>query len=139
MDFVQILNSCKTIAVVGLSPKPDRASYGVAQYMQEHGYRIIPINPNAAASNLAILGEKAYANLEDAAKCEQIQMVNCFRNSMDIPPIADSAIAIGASVLWMQLGIENAMARIKCETNGLTVIENLCLKIEHRRFKSDLN
>ena len=95
VDFVQILNSCKTIAVVGLSPKPDRASYVVAQYMQVHGYRIIPINPNAAASNSAILGEKAYASLEDAAKCEQIQMVNCFRNSVDIPPIADSAIAAG--------------------------------------------
>ena len=139
VDFVQILNSCKTIAVVGLSPKPDRASYGVAQYMQVHGYRIIPINPNAAASNSAILGEKAYASLEDAAKCEQIQMVNCFRNSMDIPPIADSAIAIGAKVLWMQLGIENEVARIKSEMNGLEVIENLCLKIEHRRLKSYLS
>ena len=138
VDFVHILNSCKTIAVVGLSPKRERASYGVAQYMQEHGYRIIPINPNTAASNSMILGEKSYASLEEAAKYEQIDMVNCFRNSKDIPPIADSAIAIGASVLWMQLGIENAIARIKCETNGLTVIENLCLKIEHRRFKSDL-
>ena len=120
VDFVHILNSCKTIAVVGLSPKRERASYGVAQYMQEHGYRIIPINPNTAASNSMILGEKSYASLEEAAKYEQIDM------------------AIGASVLWMQLGIENAIARIKSETNGLTVIENLCLKIEHRRFKSEL-
>ncbi|HMS27637.1 MAG TPA: CoA-binding protein [Burkholderiaceae bacterium] len=139
VDLVQIFNSCKTIAIVGLSPKLDRASYGVAHYMQEHGYRIIPINPNAAASNTKILGEKSYISLEDAAKYEQIEMVNCFRNSIDIPPIADAAIAIGAKVLWMQLGIENTVARKKSEMNGLTVIENLCLKIEHRRLKSVLN
>ncbi len=138
-DIVHILNSCKTIAVVGLSPKQERSSFGVAQYMQEHGYRIVPINPNAASTNSTILGEKSYASLEDAAKFEDIQIVNCFRNSIDIPPIADSTVAIGARVLWMQLGIENDVARIQCEMNGIIVIENLCLKIEHRRLKSVLS
>jgi len=139
VDLLGILNTCKTIAVVGLSPKTDRASFGVAQYMQAHGYRIIPINPKAAVLNSRILGEKVYACLEDAATCEQIQMVNCFRNSLDIPPIADSAVAIGAKVLWMQLGIANEVARTKCEMNGLVVIENSCLKIEHNRLKTYLS
>jgi uncharacterized protein len=134
-DILHILKTCKTIAVVGLSPKMHRDSYEVAEYMQSQGYRIIPINPVAAASNTPILGEKVYATLIDAAKVEKIDMVDCFRNSADIPPIATEAVQIRAQVLWMQLGIENEVAKSEAEAAGLAVVENRCLLIDHRRLK----
>ncbi len=134
-DILHILKACKTIAVVGLSPKVHRDSYEVAEYMQSQGYRIIPINPVAAASNTPILGEKVYASLLEAAKVEKIDMVDCFRNSADIPPIATEAVQIKAKVLWMQLGIDNAVAKSEAEAAGLAVVENSCLLIEHRRLK----
>lgn len=134
-DILHILKTFKTIAVVGLSPKVHRDSYEVAEYMQSLGYRIIPINPVAAASNTPILGEKVYATLIDAAKVEKIDMVDCFRNSADIPVISSEAVHIKAQVLWMQLGIENAAAKAEAEAAGLAVIENRCLLIEHRRLK----
>ena len=134
-DILHILKTCKTIAVVGLSPKVHRDSYEVAEYMQSQGYRIIPINPVAAASNTPILGEKVYATLVEAAKVEKIDMVDCFRNSADIPPIATEAVHIKAQVLWMQLGIDNAAAKSEAEAAGLAVVENRCLLIDHRRLK----
>jgi uncharacterized protein len=134
-DLLHILKTCKTIAVVGLSPKVHRDSYEVAEYMQSQGYRIIPINPVAAASNTPILGEKVYATLLEAAKVEKIDMVDCFRNSADIPPIATEAVHIQAQVLWMQLGIDNAVAKSEAEAAGLAVVENRCLLIDHRRLK----
>jgi uncharacterized protein len=134
-DILHILKTCKTIAVVGLSPKVHRDSYEVAEYMQSQGYRIIPINPVAAASNKPILSEKVYATLIDAAKVEKIDMVDCFRNSADIPPIASEAVHIKAQVLWMQLGIANEAAKTEAEAAGLAVVENKCLLIEHRRLK----
>jgi predicted CoA-binding protein len=134
-DILNILKTCKTIAVVGLSPKVHRDSYEVAEYMQSQGYRIVPINPVAAASNTPILGEKVYATLVEAAKVEKIDMVDCFRNSADIPPIASEAVQIEAQVLWMQLGIENETAKAEAITAGLAVVENHCLLIEHRRLK----
>jgi uncharacterized protein len=134
-DILNILKTCKTIAVVGLSPKVHRDSYEVAEYMQSQGYRIVPINPVAAASNTPILGEKVYATLVEAAKVEKIDMVDCFRNSADIPPIASEAVQIKAQVLWMQLGIENGTAKAEATAAGLTVVENRCLLIEHRRIK----
>lgn len=134
-DILHILKTCKTIAVVGLSPKVHRDSYEVAEYMQSQGYRIIPINPVAAASNTPILGEKVYATLVEAAKVEKIDMVDCFRNSADIPPIATEAVHIKAQVLWMQLGIDNAAAKNEAEAAGLAVVENRCLLIDHRRLK----
>ena len=134
-DILHILKTCKTIAVVGLSPKVHRDSYEVAEYMQSQGYRIIPINPVAAASNSPILGEKVYATLLEAAKVEKIDMVDCFRNSADIPPIATEAVLIKAQVLWMQLGIDNAVAKNEAEAAGLAVVENRCLLIDHRRLK----
>ena len=124
----RILNHCPTIAVVGLSPKPHRASFDVARYMQAAGYRIIPINPNVAE----VLGEKAYATLLDAAQHEKIDLVNCFRNSEDIPPLVDEAIAIGAKAVWMQLGIANAAAAAKAQAAGLLVVQDHCIKIDHR-------
>jgi uncharacterized protein len=126
--IAHILTSCRTIAVVGLSPKPHRASFDVSRYMQAAGYRIIPINPNATE----VLGEKAYATLQEAAQHESIDLVNCFRNSEDIPPIVTEAIAIGAKAVWMQLGISNAAAAIRAEAAGLTVVQDHCLKIDHR-------
>jgi predicted CoA-binding protein len=123
-----ILRHCHTIAVVGLSPQPHRASFDVARYLQGNGYRIIPINPNATE----VLGEKAYPTLKEAAQHETIDLVNCFRNSEDIPPIAEDAIAIGAKALWMQLGISNPKAAAKVEAAGLLVVQNQCIKIDHR-------
>lgn len=128
-DIDRILSQCRTIAVVGLSPKPERASFDVARYMQAHGYRIIPINPNAGTSS--ILGETVYASLLAASHVEKIDLVNCFRNSADIAPIVDEAIAIGATAVWMQLGITSPAAA-KAQAAGLTVVQDRCLKIEHR-------
>ncbi|HCY17509.1 MAG: CoA-binding protein [Curvibacter sp. GWA2_64_110] len=123
-----ILDRCRTVAVVGLSPKPHRDSYQVARYMQAHGWRIVPVNPNASGE---ILGEKVYPSLSEAAQHERIELVNCFRNSADIPPIVDEAIAIGAQAVWMQLGVEHAAAADKARAAGLAVVQNRCLKIDH--------
>ncbi len=123
----QILSSCRTVAVVGLSPKPHRDSFEVAHYMQAQGWRIIPINPNATE----ILGEKAYPSLLEAAQHERIELVNVFRNSADVPPVAADAIAIGAQALWLQLGIENAPACAAAQAAGLQVVQNKCLMVEH--------
>ena len=126
----RILTDCRTIAVVGLSPKPDRASYDVARYMQANGYRIIPVNPNAGVAQ--ILGETVYATLLEASQFEKMDLVNCFRNSPDIPPLVDDAIAIGAKALWMQLGISHPAAAAKAQAAGLLVVQDRCLKIDHR-------
>jgi hypothetical protein len=126
----QSLADCKTIAVVGLSPKPHRDSFRVAKYMQDHGFRIVPINPNAPE----VLGEKAYASLTEAAMHERIDMVNCFRNSEDIPPIAAEAIAIGAKSLWLQIGVVNHAAAKQATDAGLVVVQDLCLMVEHRQL-----
>jgi uncharacterized protein len=123
----RILQSAKTIAVVGLSSNPMRASHGVAEYLKAAGYRIIPVNPNERE----VLGEKAYARLEDVP--EPVDIVDVFRRAEDVPPVAESAIGIGAKVLWMQLGIENAMAAEKARAAGLVVVEDSCLMVEHRR------
>ena len=109
-SIAQILNESKTIAIVGLSNKPDRASYGVAEYLQGHGYQIIPVNPSYAGQT--ILGERVCATLQEAADTlatsgRRIDIVDCFRKSEDIPPIAREAIAVRAGCLWMQLGIEH--------------------------------
>jgi uncharacterized protein len=124
------LAHCKTIAVVGLSPKPHRDSYRVAKYMQDHGFRIVPINPNATE----VLGEKAYATLTEAAQHASIDMVDCFRNAEDIPPIAAEAVAIGAKSLWLQIGIVNDVAAQQAQAAGLTVVQDKCLMVEHARL-----
>jgi predicted CoA-binding protein len=124
----RILSRSKTIAVVGLSAQWHRPSYFAAKYMQEHGYRVIPVNPMYDS----ILGERSYKSLRDIP--EKVDVVDCFRKSAEIPAIAGDAIAIGAKVLWMQLGVENAEARRKAEAAGLEVVEDHCVKIEHGRF-----
>jgi predicted CoA-binding protein len=124
----RILRTSKTLAVVGLSAQWHRPSFFAARYMQEHGYRVIPVNPGYDS----IMGEKCYKKLSDIP--EKVDIVDCFRKSSEIAAIADEAIAIGAKVRWMQLGVENAEARRKAEAAGLEVIENHCVKIEHGRF-----
>jgi predicted CoA-binding protein len=126
----QILRGAKTIAVVGLSSNPMRASHGVAEYLKAAGYRIIPVNPNETE----VLGEKAYARLEDIP--EPVDIVDVFRRAEEVQGVADGAIAIGAKVLWMQLGIENAEAAEKARGAGLMVVENACLLVEHKRRRS---
>jgi uncharacterized protein len=125
----QILRVAKTIAVVGLSSNPMRASHGVAEYLKSVGYRIIPVNPNETA----VLGEKAYARLEDVPV--PVDIVDVFRRAEEVPAVAESAIRIGAKVLWMQLGIENAVAAEKAQGAGLVVVEDSCLMVEHKRRK----
>jgi uncharacterized protein len=131
-DIANILIHCRTIAVVGLSANPARPSYGVAQYMQSHGYRIIPINPNETE----ILGERCYPSLTAAVAQEKFDLVNCFRNSSDIPPIVDEAMALaklaGIQAIWLQQGIIHLEAAAKAEAAGLAVVQDRCLKIEHR-------
>jgi predicted CoA-binding protein len=130
MDDVRaILRDRRTVAVVGLSPRPERDSHRVARYMQRQGWRIVPVNPVAAGQT--ILGEPVYASLTEAAKHERIDLVNCFRNSADIPPIVDEAIAIGAPALWLQLGVQHADATTKARAAGLRVVENRCLMVDH--------
>jgi uncharacterized protein len=126
----QILRGAKTIAVVGLSSNPMRPSYGVAEYLKTAGYRIIPVNPNETE----VLGEKAYARLEHIP--EQVDVVDVFRRAEEVPAVAESAIRIGARVLWMQLGIENAGAAEKAREAGLVVVEDACLLVEHKRRRS---
>jgi predicted CoA-binding protein len=124
----RILRTSRVIAVVGLSAQWHRPSFCAAKYMQEHGYRVIPVNPQYDS----ILGERSFKSLRDVP--EKVDIVDCFRKSAEIPAIADDAIAIGAKVLWMQLGVENEAARAKAEAAGLEVIDNRCVKIEHGRF-----
>jgi uncharacterized protein len=124
-----ILRETKTIAVVGLSSNPARPSYGVGAYMQSAGYRIIPVNPNEAE----VLGEKSYARLEDVPG--KIDMVDIFRRAEGVDPVVESAIAIGAKSVWMQLGIANTAAAEAARAAGLKVVENACLMVEHgKRF-----
>src|SRR6266436_1462410 len=126
----QILRGVKTIAVVGLSSNPMRASYGVAEYLKTAGYRIIPVNANETE----VLGEKASARLEDIP--EQVEIVDVFRRAEEVPAVAESAIRIGARVLWMQLGIENGGAAERARAAGLVVVEDSCLMVEHKRRRS---
>lgn len=126
----EIISRCRTVAVVGLSPKPHRESYGVARYMQSRGWRMIPVNPNARE----VLGEKAYATLADAAAHEKIDLVNVFRNSEDVPPVVEEAIALGLPALWLQLGIRHDDAIAKAQAAGLLAVQDKCLKVEHARL-----
>ena len=129
----RILAQSRTLAVVGLSAQWYRPSYFAAKYMQDHGYRIIPVNPRYDE----VLGERCYPDLR--AIPERVDLVDCFRRSQDIPPIAEQAIAIGAKVLWMQLGVMNDEAARLASAAGLDVVMNRCVKIEHARLLGGLN
>jgi hypothetical protein len=124
-----ILDRTRTIAVVGLSSNPKRDSYGVASYLQARGYRIIPVNPNESE----VLGETAYPTLLDVG--EPVDLVNVFRRASATPEVAERAVAIGAPVLWLQLGIENDEARRIAEEAGMTVVMDLCIRTVVARFE----
>ena len=120
----RILKENRVIAVVGLSADWFRPSYFAAKYMQEHGYRVIPVNPKYPE----ILGEKSYPSLK--AIPEKVDIVDCFRRTADIGPIAEDAIAIGARVLWQQIGVVNEAAAARAEAAGLDTVMDRCVKIE---------
>ena len=129
-ELRQILAMTKTIAVVGLSDKPDRPSHSIPAYLQEQGYRIIPVNPKLSE----VLGEKAYISLRDVPL--PVDVVDIFRRAEDVPPIVEEAIAIGAKVVWMQLGIINEEAASRAETAGLTVVMDTCMGATHELLRS---
>ena len=128
--IAQLVRTPLTVAVVGLSPKPHRDSFKVAQYLQRQGWRIVPINPNASE----ILGEKVYRSLSEAAAREKIDLVDVFRNCEDVPPVVDEAIAIGAPALWLQLGIRHDAALAQARAAGLLCVQDKCLLVEHARL-----
>ena len=129
----RILKQTRVIAIVGLSADWYRPSYFAAKYMQEHGYRVIPVNPKYES----ILGEKCYKSLRDIP--EPVDMVDVFRKTQDVGPVADDAIAIGAKVLWQQLGVKNEAAAQKARAAGLEAVLDRCVKIEHGRLFGGLN
>jgi predicted CoA-binding protein len=124
----RILRESRVIAVVGLSADWFRPSYFAAKYMQEHGYRVIPVNPKYPS----ILGEKCYPSLRDIP--EKVDLVDVFRKSADVMPVAEDAIAIKAKVLWQQLGVRNEAAAAKARAAGLESVMDRCVKIEHGRL-----
>lgn len=125
-DFRDVLTTSKTIAVVGLSSKPDRPSYEIASYLKEHGYRIIPVNPTIKEA----LGEKAYATLKDVPV--PVDVVQIFRRPEEVPPVVEDAIAIGARVVWMQPGAENEEAAARAEAAGMKAVVGACMRSVHR-------
>ncbi len=129
----RILATNKVIAVVGLSGDWYRPSYFAAKYMQEHGYRVIPVNPKYPE----ILGEKSYASLDDIP--ERVDIVDVFRRTADVLPIARQAVAIGAKVLWQQIGVVNMEADALVREHGLDSVMDRCVKIEHGRLFGGLN
>ena len=134
----RILGQSRTIAVVGLSARPDRPSHEVAQYLQAHGYRILPVNPSYACTH--ILGELCHATLAEAdaaVKKEggRIDVVDCFRKSEQVGAAVDEAIAIGARCVWMQLGVIDEQAAARAEQAGLDVVMDKCIKIEHMQWR----
>ena len=129
----RILRDCRTIAIVGLSAEWHRPSNFVAKYLQQHGYRVIPVNPRYTE----VLGERCYANLTDIA--ERIDMVDVFRRTEDVLPIAEQAVRIGAKCLWQQIGVMNSQAAALAQAAGLDTVQDRCVKIEHARLFGGLH
>ena len=129
-EIDEILASARTIAVVGLSDKPDRESHMVARYLQANGYRVIPVNPAVAE----VLGERSYPDLVSIPPEIAIDVVDIFRKPEFIPAIVDAAIARGARVVWMQLGLADNAAAQRARAAGLEVVMDRCMKVEHARW-----
>ncbi|MCP3798687.1 CoA-binding protein [Allokutzneria sp. A3M-2-11 16] len=125
----QVLRSMRTIAVVGASDRPDRPSHGVATYLQRAGFQVFAVNPKLSGE---LFGNPVHAALEDIP--EPIDVVDVFRRPSDVPPVVESAIAVRAKAVWLQLGITNANAEARARDAGLSVIANRCLKVEHARL-----
>ncbi len=128
-DIDNILDQCRTIAVVGLSSKRFRASFGVAEYIKESGYRIIPVNP----AETEVLGEKSYASLEQVP--ETIDLVDVFRRSEHVSALVDSAIALGVKGIWLQEGVVDGVAAARARKAGLWVVMDRCILKEHAKRK----
>ncbi len=126
----EILKSCRTIAIVGISPKEDRPSFGVATYLQSKGYRIIPVRPDGGV----ILGEKVYPSLSEIPKEITVDLVDIFRKSEEVPPVMEEAIQRGVKVVWMQEGVIHPEAEEKAQRAGLRVVMDRCIKKEHQRL-----
>ena len=126
VELKEILLSSKTIASVGLSSNPSKASFGIAQYLKDQGYRVIPVNPTATE----IIGEKVYPDLLSIS--EKVDVVQIFRKSEDVPPVVDEAIKIGAKVIWMQEGISHEESAQKARATGIKVVMNACMRSAHR-------
>jgi hypothetical protein len=131
----RLLRENHVIAVVGLSADWFRPSYFAAKYLQEHGYRILPVNPRYAGKS--ILGERCFAGLREIT--DKVDVVDVFRKTEDVPPIAEDAIAIGAKVLWQQIGVKNEAAAARARAAGLETVMDRCMKIEHGRLFGGLN
>ncbi len=125
----QILTDAATIAMVGASANPDKASYGIMRKLQSVGYRVIPVNPRESE----VLGEKSYASLTDIP--ERIDIVDVFRRAEDTPPIADDAVKVGAKVLWLQTGIANDEAAARAVKGGLTIVMDACIGSAHAMLR----
>ena len=133
----RVLHECRTIAVVGLSAEWHRPSFFAAKYMQDHGYRIVPVNPRYAKASTDVLGEHCYAALTDIPF--PVDMVDVFRRTEDVLPIAQQAIQIGAKCLWQQIGVMNLEADALARDAGMDSVMDRCVKIEHGRFFGGLN
>ena len=131
----RILYDSRRIAVVGISAEWHRPSFFVGKYLLEHGYTMIPVNPKYRE----VLGQPCYPDLKAAREAGEIDLVDCFRKSDDIGPLAGDAVAIGAKTLWMQLGVVNQAAAAKARAAGLDVVMDRCVKIEHGRLFGGLN
>ena len=133
----RILHEVRTIAVVGLSAEWHRPSFFAAKYMQDHGYRIVPVNPRYATASTDVLGEHCYAALTDIPF--PVDMVDVFRRTEDVLPIAQQAIQMGAKCLWQQIGVMNLEADALARDAGMDSVMDRCVKIEHGRFFGGLN
>jgi predicted CoA-binding protein len=129
-DMSHLLRTARTIAVVGLSDKPERDSNEVARYLKSQGYRILPVNPMLSE----VLGERSYPALSAIPPTETIDIVDVFRRSDQVPPIVDEALERGVGAIWMQLGVVNAEAAAKAELRGTPVVQDLCIMVQHRRL-----
>ncbi len=129
-DIKRILEKAKTIAIVGLSPQKGRASNGIAEYLLNQGYRIIPVNPAFEE----ILGQKCYPSLADIPADITIDIVDVFRKGEDTPPIARAAVKAGAACLWLQLGITNEESKEIAQAAGIAFVQDRCIKVEHSRY-----
>jgi predicted CoA-binding protein len=129
-ELADALRSARTIAVVGLSDRPERDSHRVARYLQQHGYRVVPVNPTLTS----VLGERSYPSLASVPAEIRVDLVDIFRRSELVGPVVDEAIARPVPIVWMQLGVRNSDAAASARAHGLRVYEDVCTMAEHRRL-----